>query len=313
MHLRIRPKSDEGRKTHLSSIVLSSFVICLLMIIIAISNCGPRGPRERTKMVPSVNVVTVRRNTVTRTVELLGTVFGDRQAVALAKITGKVTEITKPEGSYVNEGDAIVYVVNDIPGMDYKPGPVLAPISGIVGKIYVEIGQSVAPGVPIAIVTSYSDKVKIKAPISDQDLTFLRLGARAEVSVATYPNLIFEGRVTQFSPVLDPASRSATVEVTVPNPNKKLVPGMACSIRLTLEEKSDVLAVPLAALFTNGFSKVLVIDGTTAHFREIKVGLVGDEWIEVISGLAEGERVATVGKERIQEGETVKPVEAGLQ
>jgi len=246
-------------------------------------------------------------------VELLGTVYGDRQAVAFSKITGKVTEIAKPEGSLVSEGDAIVYVVNDIPGMDYKPGPVLAPISGVVGKVYVEIGQSVAPGVPIAIVTSYSDKVKIKAPISDQDLNFLKLGARAEVFVATYPQETFLGRVTQFSPVLDPVSRSATVEVTVPNPNKKLVPGMAASLRLILEQKPDVLAVPLSALFTNGFSKVMVIEGTTAHLREIKVGLIGDEWIEVVAGLREGEKVATVGKERIQDGEEVKPVEVSSQ
>jgi multidrug efflux pump subunit AcrA (membrane-fusion protein) len=287
--------------------------ICLFLTIALFLSCGQTGPKQKTRFVPSVNVVTVRRNTVTRTVELLGTVYGDRQAVAFSKITGKVTEIAKPEGSLVSEGDAIVYVVNDIPGMDYKPGPVLAPISGVVGKVYVEIGQSVAPGVPIAIVTSYSDKVKIKAPISDQDLNFLKLGARAEVFVATYPQETFLGRVTQFSPVLDPVSRSATVEVTVPNPDKKLVPGMAASLRLILEQKPDVLAVPLSALFTNGFSKVMVIEGTTAHLREIKVGLIGDEWIEVVAGLREGEKVATVGKERIQDGEEVKPVEVSSQ
>lgn len=287
--------------------------LCILVIIALALNCGPKGPKEKTVAAHSIEVITVKRNTVTRTVELLGTVYGDQQAMAMSKIAGKVTEIAKPEGSYVNDGEPIVYVVNDIPGMDYKPGPVLAPISGVVGKIYVEIGQSVAPSMPIATVTSYSNRVKIKAPISDQDLNSLKLGARAEVSASAYPNTTFDGKVTQFSPMLDPTSRSATVEVTVPNTNKKLVPGMACSIRLILEQRQDVIAVPLVALFTNGFSKAIVVEGTTAHFREIKVGLEGDQWIEVISGLKEGEKVATIGKERVQDGDQVKPIEVGEQ
>lgn len=289
------------------------FGICLLIIIAIALNCGTRGPREKAKVAQSVNIVTVKRNTVKRTVELLGTVYGDQQAMAMSKIAGKVTEIAKPEGSFVNEGEPIVYVVNDIPGMDYKPGPVLSPISGVVGKVYVEVGQAVAPTVPIASVASYSSNVKVKASISDRDLRFVKIGARAEVSVSAYPDTIFEGKVTQYSPVLDPMSHAATVEVTVSNKNKKLLPGMACSVKLILEQKTDVTAIPMVALFTNGFSKVVVIDGTTALFRDIKVGLIGDEWVEVTAGLNAGEKVVTTGKERVQDGEQVKPIEVGEQ
>jgi len=287
--------------------------LCFLLVTTIFLNCGPRGPREKARIAQSVNVVPVKKNTVKRTVKLLGTIYGEQQAVAMSKIAGRVTKIVRTEGAYVNEGEAIAYVVNDIPGMDYKPGPVISPISGIVGKVYVEVGQAVAPTVPVATISSYSSKVKVKASISDHDLGFVKIGARADVSVSAYSEIIFEGKVTQFSPVLDPMSRAATVEVTVPNRNKKLVPGMACSVSLILEQKQDVISIPQAALFTDGFSKVVVIDGNKARFKDIEIGLIGDEWVEVVSGLNVGDKVATIGKERVQEGEEVKPVEVGSQ
>ena len=283
--------------------------LCILVIIAFALNCGPRGPREKPRIAQSVNVVMVKRNSVKRTVKLLGTVYGEQQAMAMSKIAGRVTQIVKTEGASVNEGEPIAYVVNDIPGMDYKPGPVVSPISGIVGKVYVEIGQAVAPTIPIATVSSFSSKVKVKASISDHDLGFVKIGAKADVSVSAYPDIIFDGKVTQFSPVLDPMTRAATVEVTVPNRNKKLVPGMACSVSLILEQKQDVISIPQAALFTDGFSRVVIIDGNKARFKDIEIGLIGDEWVEVISGLNDGDKVVTIGKERVQEGEEVKPVE----
>ncbi len=287
--------------------------LCILVIIALALNCGPRGPREKERIAQSVNVVKVKRNSVKRTVKLLGTVYGEQQAVAMSKIAGRLTQIVKPEGSSVNEGDPIAYVVNDIPGMDYKPGPVISPISGIVGKVYVEVGQAVVPIIPIATVSSYSSKVKVKASISDHDLGFVKIGAKADVTVSAYPDIIFDGKVTQFSPVLDPMTRAATVEVTVPNRNKRLLPGMACRVSLILEQKQDVISIPQAALFTDGFSRVVVIDRNKVHFKDIDIGLIGDEWVEVISGLNDGDKVVTIGKERVQEGEEVKPVEVSSQ
>ena len=124
------------------TIIIGSMAIALL------AGCGGAGGRgkEEERLVQSVEVYSVRLDTVVRTVQLLGTLQGDQQAMAMPKFAGRVTEVVKPEGSNVNEGDPIAYVVNDVPGMDFKPGPVTAPVSGTVGKVFVEVGQSVAPG-----------------------------------------------------------------------------------------------------------------------------------------------------------------------
>lgn len=284
----------------------------LVLGLVALVGCGPQGKGpERT--IQSVAYVTARRQTVTRTIGLLGTVQGERQAMAMSKIVGRVTSIAKPEGSWVNEDDPIAYVVNDIPGMDYQPGPVRAPIAGYVGKIYVEVGQTVAPTVPVASVANYGSRVKVKAAISDQDLRFVRPGAPASVTVTAFPDTSFAGRVTAVTPVLDQLSRTATVELTVDNAGRRLVPGMACGVQLTLEERTDAVALPLAALFTNGFGKVVVLDDSFARFREITTGLVGDRLVEVLAGVEPGERVITTGKERVEDGGKVRPVEVGTR
>ncbi|MEO0079348.1 MAG: efflux RND transporter periplasmic adaptor subunit [candidate division WOR-3 bacterium] len=265
--------------------------------------------RAQGKPVPAVRVALVQRTTVVRTVQLLGTLQGEQQVMVFPKFAGRVTEITRPEGSSVTAGEPIGYLVNDIPGMDYKPGPVLSPITGTVGKIYVEVGQTVNPATPFAAVASFASRLRFKAAVSDADLPFVRRGAKAELFFSSFPDTTFSGTVSQVSPMLDPMSRSATVEITVANPQGRLVPGMAGSARLVAEEKRDVLAIPLAALWTTDDSRVVVVANGTARFQPVTLGLRGDELVEVTSGLTLGEKVATIGKERIKDGEPVTVVE----
>jgi membrane fusion protein (multidrug efflux system) len=280
----------------------------LFFLLLLLFQCAKR-EEKREEVLPTVMVVPVKLDKVVRTLTLFGTISGEEQVTVFSKITGRVTEIKKPEGSVVQEGEAIVYVLNDIPGMDYKPGPVPSPISGVVGKVYVEVGQTVGPQTPIANVANYSEWVKVKAPISDQDLRFVKKNSRAIVTLSAYPDRTFEGTVTNISPILDPFTRTATVEVTLPNPERKLLPGMACAIKLVLEEKDGVIALPLNAVFLEGEKRVFVVENETAHLRKVEVGLIGDELVEISSGLKAGEKVITIGKERVKDGGKVRVVE----
>jgi multidrug efflux pump subunit AcrA (membrane-fusion protein) len=291
----------------------------ILMVALALfAGCGPagKGPgrgKAEAKEAVAVAVVTADTGTVIRSTNLVGTLVGEQQVTVMPKVAGRVTEIARAEGSYVKAGDPILYIVNDIPGMDYKPGPVLSPIDGVVGKVNVEVGQSAAPGMPVATVASFSDRIRVRAAVSDADLPYAKVGATADVSVSAIPDQVFSGRVTQVSPMVDAASRSATVEVTLSNSQHRLVPGMTASVRLVVERREHVVAVPLSALFSTDKTRAVIIDGTTARSRPIQTGLVGDELVEIVSGIQPGDKVATVGKERVQDGETVRPVEAGAQ
>jgi membrane fusion protein, multidrug efflux system len=288
----------------------------LIVALALFAGCGPMGKgkgKAEEKQAVAVAVVTADTGTVIRSTNLVGTLVGEQQVTVMPKVAGRVTQIARAEGSFVNAGDPILYIVNDIPGMDFKPGPVLSPISGVVGKVNVEVGQSAAPGMPVATVASFSDRIRVKAAVSDADMPYVKTGATADVSVSAIPDQVFSGRVTQISPMVDAASRSATVEVTLSNSQHRLVPGMTASVRLVVERREHVVAVPLSALFSTDKTRAVIIDGTTARSRPIQTGLVGDDLVEIVSGIQPGDKVATVGKERVQDGETVRPVEAGAQ
>jgi membrane fusion protein (multidrug efflux system) len=300
--------------TRFRTVLLGLTAVATAAITLALAGCGNMGKGKTAgekKQAVSVAVIPVERNTVTRSVQLLGTLEGEQQANAMPKFAGRVTEILRPDGSFVNAGDPIVSIVNDVPGMDYKPGPVVAPISGVVGKVYVQVGQAVSPVTTVAVISSYVGRIKVKAAVSDADLPYIKTGARAQVAVSAIPDSIFGGVVSQVSPMLDPMTRSATVDVLVPNSSRRLVPGMTASLSLIAEEKKDVVSVPNSALFTDGHSRVVVVAGGVARFRDIQTGLVGDQFVEVVSGLEPGEQVVTTGKENVKDGEAVNPIEAG--
>ncbi len=280
----------------------------MIVIVTIFYGCADR-KTEKTALPPAVQVAPCEIRTVSRSIQLLGILQGEQQVIVTSKITGRVTEIVKPEGSFVDVDEPIAYVVNDIPGVDYKPGPVRSPIAGIVGKIYVELGQLVSPTMPFAAIARFSERIKMKSAVSDADLPYIRRGAKATIHFSTFPETSFLGTVTQVSPMLDPQSRSATVEITIPNTRGKLVPGMAGMVRITVEEKPNVLSIPNSAIFTTDENKVVVVENGIARFRQITIGLRGDEWVEVTSGLQAGELVATLGKELTKDGENVTVVE----
>jgi len=88
---------------------------------------------------------------------------------------------------------------------------------------------------------------------------------------------------------------------------------MTASVRLVVERREHVVTVPLGALFATDRTRAVIADGTIARFRTIQVGLVGDDRAEVVSGINPGDKVVTTGKERIEDGAGVRPVEVGAQ
>jgi multidrug efflux pump subunit AcrA (membrane-fusion protein) len=298
--------------TKLHRIITSSLALVLAAAVPFVAGCRPMGKgKAEERQAIAVAVVRADTGTVFRSTNLIGTLVGEQQVTVSPKVAGRVTEIVRAEGSFVKAGDPILYIVNDVPGMDYKPGPVLSPIDGVVGKVNVEVGQSAAPGMPVATVASYSDRIRVKAAVSDADLPYVKTGAAADVSISALPDQVFSGHVARVSPMVDAASRSATVEITLSNDQHRLVPGMTASVRLVLERREHVVAVPLGALFATDRTRAVTIDGTTARVRVIQVGLVGDEKAEIVSGINPGDKVATTGKERVQDGDVVRPIEAG--
>ncbi len=117
-----------------------------------------------------------------------------------------------------------------------------------------------------------------------------------------YPGEKFPCKIARVAPVLDPATRTATVEVEMPNPDARLKPGMYARINLTVEEHDNALVVPKTAVvdYANDRGVWVPNDSDRATFVPLKLGIENTENIEVLDGLKEGSRFVTTGASAVR-------------
>ncbi len=112
-----------------------------------------------------------------------------------------------------------------------------------------------------------------------------------------FPGEKFAGKIARLSPVLDPATRTAAMEVEVPNTQYRLKPGMYARVDLTVEDKANALVVPKIALVDSQGERGVYQpnDQGRAVFKPVKVGIENNETAEILTGLAEGEQIISTG------------------
>ena len=188
---------------------------------------------------------------------------------------------------------------------------VLSPVDGFVGRRDLDPGAFANANTAIVSLVDLST-VRMVANLIERDFRRVQAGAPAIVEVDAFPGEQFAGQVSRVAPVFDPATRTATMEIEVPNPGFRLKPGMYARVRLTAEQKPDALTVNRAAVVDlQGRRGVYVIDDeNVAHFQTVETGLTDGDRVEIVSGLDEGTRVVTTGALAIRDGERVVTTDA---
>jgi RND family efflux transporter MFP subunit len=199
---------------------------------------------------------------------------------------------------------------------------ITAPISGIIGKRYFEAGDMASPGMPVASVVQMNN-VKIEFDATESDLGRLAVGQKADVRVPSYSDQVFTGKVIKISPILDPMTRMATVEVLVPNRDHLLKPGMYAEVEITTGVLENVLVVPRFSVIEstsleseNGKEHVVrnyfvyvVNDSMKAEQRQLTVDYVNHSVIAVKDGIRVGEKLVISGQNNLRDGLSVTAVE----
>jgi HlyD family secretion protein len=187
-----------------------------------------------------------------------------------------------------------------------------SPVNGFVGKRLLDPGAFVSPNTPVVSVVEI-DRVRLVANVVEKDLRRVRVGSQADVEVDAFPGEVFRGQVARVAPVLDPATRTAQMEVEVPNADYRLKPGMYSRVKLTVATKAAALTVPVNAVVTlEGARGVFQVrDGTAggsakeAAFVKIETGLEDGTQVEVLGGLRDGAQVVTTGAAALRDGDPV--------
>jgi Cu(I)/Ag(I) efflux system membrane fusion protein len=167
-----------------------------------------------------------------------------------------------------------------------------APVDGVVLEKMVVAGQGVMPGMKLYRIADLST-VWIEGDVFEQDLALIRLGAPARVEFAAYPGRSFAGRVSFVWPVVDEQSRTGRVRVALPNPAGTLKPGMYATLLFRARLGADLLSVPAEAVVMTGERNLVFVVGRDGALepREVTVGARAGDRLQVLAGLAGGERI----------------------
>jgi len=184
---------------------------------------------------------------------------------------------------------------------------ITSPVDGFIGK------RTLDPGASVGVNTSFISVVDIRTVrlvinVIEKDLRRIHEGTTVEVEVDAYPGEVFHGRVARLAPILDPATRTAQVEIEIPNNTYRLKPGMYARARFTVEKHDNALVVPtLAVVDLQGKLGVWLTadEGDTPVFNPVTIGIEQQDFTEVTSGLKDGQRIITTGAASLRPGDRI--------
>jgi RND family efflux transporter MFP subunit len=183
---------------------------------------------------------------------------------------------------------------------------VLAPHTGVVGQRFVDPGALVTTNTPILLILDISS-MEMVVNVPERDVNKLQVGNKARVLVDAVPGEELSGRVVRISPLLDPQTRTAPVEIEVPNPSRNLKAEMFARVELNLMTEKEALLIPRDALVYRGNrSGVFVVESDVVRFQTIETGITEADRIEVRTGLTEGATVVTRGANLLKNGDAVQ-------
>lgn len=189
-----------------------------------------------------------------------------------------------------------------------------APFAGVLGLSTVTPGTLVNPGAVIATLDDI-DVVRVDFPIPERYLAVLRPGTAITATIDAYGDEVFTGRIALIDTRVNEATRSVTARAEIANPGARIRPGMAVRVAVQQGLRQGI-AVPEAAVQYEGDGAFVYRiangeRGTTAQRVVVETGAVEGGFVEILSGLTNGDRVVGSGLNRIQPNAPVRVAGAG--
>jgi membrane fusion protein (multidrug efflux system) len=180
-----------------------------------------------------------------------------------------------------------------------------APFSGWVSLRNISNGAVVSAGTEIATVSDLS-QIKLDFAIPETLLSAVAPGQAIEARAAAYNDQPFRGTIDSIDPVINPETRAITVRAILPNPDRKLLPGMLLTVTVETEARS-ALSVPELAIVGEGEdSFVYTIEQGQAKRLQVRTGTRQNGRVEILEGLKPGQRVVTEGVVKLADGQRVR-------
>lgn len=185
---------------------------------------------------------------------------------------------------------------------------ILAPISGYIAERTADLGEFVTPNTPNSKVATIvrTSVLRMRIDVPEQNIGQVKVGQGISLQTSAYPDRNFAGTVVRISPNVNVTSRTLTVEAEVENGDGLLKPGQFATVRIAQGAPKPTVMIPASAVKTEGdVSKVFVVKDGRAEERNVKLGVLENDLIEVQQGVQEGEAVAVSNLNQIFDGVSV--------
>jgi RND family efflux transporter MFP subunit len=181
-----------------------------------------------------------------------------------------------------------------------------APIDGFVAERTADLGEYVSPQQKVVTIVR-TNPLRIRIDIPEQAISEVRVGQSVSITTSAWPDKNFSGRVARIAPSVSATSRTLNVEAEIENSSGALKPGQFATVRILQERSEPAVLVPSRAILSEaGVSRVYVIKDGHAEQRLVQTGQTEGDLIEIKSGVAADEQVATGNLEQLSDGIAVK-------
>jgi membrane fusion protein (multidrug efflux system) len=187
----------------------------------------------------------------------------------------------------------------------------IAPFAGHLGIRNVNAGQYVAPGTPIVTLQAL-DPIYFDFFLPQQDLDRIKVGQSMTLSVDTFPGESFEGNLATIDPKVDQSTRNVAIRATLPNKDRKLLPGMYATAFVAAGVAQRQITLPQTAILFNPYGNMVYLlarekdaegkESLVAKQTVITTGETRGDQIQVLSGIKEGDEVVSGGQLKLQNG-----------
>ena len=285
------------RSTKITSAIIAFFLI-IIIVIVGRTMIGNHFKKKFSKRPPpGIIVKEVSYKDFSEKIESFGTAVSKRTESFRIKKDDLTSELILK--GYVKKGDLIVQL---------KDRNIVAPFDGVLG--YRGITEDIL-GSDNSIIITLDDNSIIYSDIKIPETfaSFIEKDLPAKVRFSGRKNKIYEGIIYAVSSRINAETRSLLTRVMIKNENSELIPGSLLEITINYNERSS-LGIPDTSMMIEGSKSYVykVSEDNIANKTEIEIGIRNSGFIEIISGLDEGEVVVAEGLKKVRPRGEIKPI-----
>lgn len=282
------------------------------LFFILIFACKPADDTETLKTsqekIVFVKTVPVSLETVNQTYKLFGEAAAYKEVDIFPRINGIVQSKKAMLGDYVQQGQSLATVKQDIPGMDFALYTIESTMAGLITMDLLEVGSTVSTQRSVYKISQQNPAV-VNLNVPEDLVSKIRIGQTLRVQFESLSETELAGEIFEISPYLIQTSRSLPIKIRIDNTPYKIKPGMFARAFLDTD-KREGLTIPVDALLRSGVKNyVFKVENGLAQKQLVETGILLKGRIEIVQGLMENDRIVVFGQNMLDDGIKVEEKE----